>query len=450
MPASLVDVPYKPIKDLDFTSSKTMKQKHDTAIKEHSSSSSAQKDAVPKPKNKIIPNPTEAEVTQLLTNISKCGTKPAILSLVSPFSDSFVPNEYGNELPVLITDLTDSTTFNLSHSELLDKCKNIKRKLCVSKEQSITGEKETREQSSSSKWFKLRAGRITASRTRAVLPTNPLKPSLNLIKQICYPEAFKFSTKATQWGCAHEKTAQELYSQALSKNHKNFHIRNSGLVISTTHQFLGASPDGIISCDCCGTGLIEIKCPHCKKDTTINEAAEDNKFCLKEISGVLQLDQNHPYYFQVQQLFHVCNDIMECKYTDFVVWTKKEIFIQRILPDSKFWAENLEKLEQFWDICILPEIVGKFYTNLNNETTQSVLKQVPENAESPYKSNDKDLWCSCRGTESDRMVGCDNQNCQWKWFHFDCVGIKRKPKSNLWYCPDCRKLPQFKTTKNRK
>ena len=32
LPASLVDVPYKPIKDLDFTSSKTMKQKHDTAI----------------------------------------------------------------------------------------------------------------------------------------------------------------------------------------------------------------------------------------------------------------------------------------------------------------------------------------------------------------------------------------------------------------------------------
>ena len=149
------------------------------------------------------------------------------------------------------------------------------------------------------------------------------------------------------------------------------------------------------------TGLIEIKCPHCKKDTTINEAAEDNKFCLKEISGVLQLNQNHPYYFQVQQQLHVCKDIMECKYTDFVVWTKKEIFIQRILPDSKFWAENLEKLEQFWDICILPEIVGKFYTNLNNETSQSVLKQVPENTESPYKSNDKDLWCSCRGTESE-------------------------------------------------
>ena len=57
----------------------------------------------------------------------------SILSLVSPFSDSFVPKEYSNELAVLITDLTDSTSFNLSHSELLDKCKNIKQKLCVSK-----------------------------------------------------------------------------------------------------------------------------------------------------------------------------------------------------------------------------------------------------------------------------------------------------------------------------
>ena len=54
--------------------------------------------------------------------------------------------EYGNELPVLITDLADSTTFTLSHSELLEKCKNIEQELCVSKEQSTTGEKEAREQ----------------------------------------------------------------------------------------------------------------------------------------------------------------------------------------------------------------------------------------------------------------------------------------------------------------
>ena len=141
LPANLVDVPYKPVRELDFTSSKTMRQKHDTVIKEHCSNSSTQEHAVPKPKNKVIPNPTETEVTQFLTNISKCGTKPAILSLVS---DSFVPKEYGNDFPILITDLTDSTTFNLSHSELLDKCKNIKQKLFVSKEQSITREKETR------------------------------------------------------------------------------------------------------------------------------------------------------------------------------------------------------------------------------------------------------------------------------------------------------------------
>ena len=25
----------------------------------------------------------------------------------------------------------------------------------------------------------------------------------------------------------------------------------------------------------------------------------------------------------------------------------------------------------------------------------------------------------------------NNENRKWKWFHFDCVGIKREPKSNL-------------------
>ncbi|KAK4027369.1 hypothetical protein OUZ56_016381 [Daphnia magna] len=48
-------------------------------------------------------------------------------------------------------------------------------------------------------WFKHHAYRITASRFHSVLKTNPSKPSGSTIKDICFSEAFKFSTEATRF-----------------------------------------------------------------------------------------------------------------------------------------------------------------------------------------------------------------------------------------------------------
>ncbi len=72
-------------------------------------------------------------------------------------------------------------------------------------------EKETIQQASSKLWFKFRAGRITASQMKQACHTNSSMPSQSLVKAICYPEAFKFVTKATQWGCQHEATARDMY-----------------------------------------------------------------------------------------------------------------------------------------------------------------------------------------------------------------------------------------------
>ena len=55
--------------------------------------------------------------------------------------------------------------------------------------------KMTVEQSKSKQWFHYRAGRITASRFRQVLHTDPHKPFLSLISNV-----HSFSNKATQWG----------------------------------------------------------------------------------------------------------------------------------------------------------------------------------------------------------------------------------------------------------
>ena len=76
---------------------------------------------------------------------------------------------------------------------------------------------------------------------------------------ICHPEMARFNTEATKWGCHHEKTARDAYCRYQKEKHINFTVSDSSLYLSTEHPFLGASPDGLVTCECCGTGGCETK-----------------------------------------------------------------------------------------------------------------------------------------------------------------------------------------------
>jgi len=56
--------------------------------------------------------------------------------------------------------------------------------------------------------------------------------------------------------------------------------------------------------------------------------------------------------------------------------------------------------------------------------------------------DDEELYCYCRRPEEGTMIGCDNSDCKIEWFHLSCLRLAIAPKGK-WYCPDCRKLPQF-------
>ncbi|OUM54267.1 hypothetical protein BVG19_g3630 [[Candida] boidinii] len=51
---------------------------------------------------------------------------------------------------------------------------------------------------------------------------------------------------------------------------------------------------------------------------------------------------------------------------------------------------------------------------------------------------DGELYCFCQQVSYGNMVACDNSDCKYEWFHYDCVGLKEPPQG-IWYCPDCRK-----------
>ena len=59
-------------------------------------------------------------------------------------------------------------------------------------------------------------------------------------------------------------------------------------------------------------------------------------------------------------------------YCDFVVWTKKEVHIERIHPHESFWLENVSKLKPFFVTSILPELIGKFYSRTAKSQVPSI------------------------------------------------------------------------------
>ena len=122
---------------------------------------------------------------------------------------------------------------------------------------------------------------MTASKLKSVICTDPSQPSPSLIKSICYPELCKFTSDACTYGCKHEAEARQEYAYQMQATHKLFKIMSSGLVLDPMYPFMGASPDGLVSCSCCGNGVLEIKCPYTCKNKEIHEvASEHSNFCL--------------------------------------------------------------------------------------------------------------------------------------------------------------------------
>uniref|UniRef100_T1IP68 YqaJ viral recombinase domain-containing protein n=1 Tax=Strigamia maritima TaxID=126957 RepID=T1IP68_STRMM len=155
----------------------------------------------------------------------------------------------------------------LSYSELLQKSDGFVIEVTAEMISNVFD--NTKSQAKSNLWFQMRSGRITASKLYAACHTNIQKPSVSLSKSICYPTMHRFRKEATKWGCDHEPVALNKYKEIQHAWHNNFQTSESGLFLSSEFPYLGASPDSLVSCDCCGKGICEIKCPYSHKDEAI-------------------------------------------------------------------------------------------------------------------------------------------------------------------------------------
>ena len=283
-------------------------------------------------------------------------------------------------------------------------------------------EEATRKQADSLYWHEQRKGRITSS--------NFFEVSRHMLALKCYPTSLvkkimKYTpdypnVQSMRWGRENEPKARQAYSEYLLEHHQDVNVSLAGLVVDPSYPYLGASPDGFVSCSCCeDTGLLKIKCSYkYRNELPIADVALADKNYFLEIdpdTDAVQLRKSHKYYYQVQGQIAICKR----RFCDFVCWTPMGLFVQRIEKDESFARVIFPDLTNFFCKYLLPELVTQ---KLKNSSTPCITEK---------------LYCTCQKPASGRMVGCDNSKCRMEWFHFGCVGLKRKPRGK-WYCPECK------------
>jgi putative phage-type endonuclease len=178
----------------------------------------------------------------------------------------------------------------------------------------------------SKEWFDARKNRVTGSMVGAILGVNPWMnrddAMRSMIRAAKGAESEFTGNIATNYGQENEPNALSDYEMTTGKD-----VQEVGFFIHPEHDWLGASPDGIIN----GDGILEIKCPFGKRHDV------DNTFVSIELQ---------PHYYAQVQIEMFCTGL---KWAHFYQWSAYNDSLEFIELDEKWIEENLPVLKQFYD-----------------------------------------------------------------------------------------------------
>ena len=74
------------------------------------------------------------------------------------------------------------------------------------------------------------------------------------------------------------------------------------------------------------------------------------------------------------------------------------------------------KCKEFFQVCILPELLGRWYTK-SIVVNEEVDKSLPGPSTASDESSDpaSTTYCYCQQPERGQMIACDNVNCSIEW-----------------------------------
>ena len=211
----------------------------------------------------------------------------------SPVTTALSPD---TDLPPLLSSLFSQENVGCTAASIQKLCHDAFDNMTVTVVQAENLRSFTMAQSESALWFDHRLGRITASRMHDVLKYTGHKYPKSIVSAIMQYTSGDPDLPALKWGRENEAVAREEYVARMKEMHRNFRTSLSGLMINPAYPYLAASPDGVSSCDCCGTRLLEIKCPYVfrNESPTTDIALTNSRFCLiKNESNIVMLSRKH-------------------------------------------------------------------------------------------------------------------------------------------------------------
>ena len=328
-------------------------------------------------------------------------------------------------------------------------------------------EQHTRDQNGTL-WALQRRGRLTASKFHRIytrMNTYDSDSSADMSSVIS--DVLQYTTPSSEikhlkYGRRLESTARKSYTKMLEKGgHHDVSVTVCGLFIDNELPYIGASPDGIVTCSCCPKRVLEIKCPtSCMHSPPV----ADNVECLTQADGKTALKKNHKYFTQTMGQMAVTK--LCC--ADFFVYSDRGCHLERITYDDNLWQTILKQLQKFFVTFIVPELILRTVQK-RIESTPAVTHDCDGRTSRQRKVKAKTKTTSRRATkrkqperpvyvcdvclnqcedvcqfESDFSkfsIGCDA--CK-RWFHWQCVGIDSHDDARLqskeFVCTDCKSL----------
>ena len=210
-------------------------------------------------------NVSEDEKVEFYKRLKEIMPNSAILTALEHLPQPVTGSQTAvRKLPMLLTSLYHSEYETMEKDDLMSFCHKVfESQLVVTKAEAEYLEEQTKLQQQSPMWFQHRTGRITASVFGKVAKARLNPPPFSLVKRLVNRNTNACtrisSVPQIQWGNVHESVARDAYLLLAKTKHECLEYTSSGLHVKPSWPHLGASPDGLISCKCCGNGLIEIK-----------------------------------------------------------------------------------------------------------------------------------------------------------------------------------------------
>ena len=313
-------------------------------------------------------------------------------------------------IPEPLTSLFLPSSINMSDEELYEFGKSRYYQYVNSYYQKVYDnlQEVTKKQSLSNAWMVHRAGRVTAS---VCFQVSRMKNNPSLVNSIM--QYTTFTSRFTEYGKETEQFAKQKFHEMEGNNHKDFQLNRVGLQVDADYPFLGATPDGLVTCSCHGLAVLEVKCPYNFKES-LDGWQNDKNFPIDES---LEMKQDHKYYFQIQLQMDLC----QAGFGYFFIYSggSKE-GILCIVPKNEHFVKELKATlqEKFFNF-ILPEVI---------------CRKMDDKLD-----HDRSLYCVCRRPKFGHMIFCENETCKTKCYHYTCLDIARHPKGP-WFCNDCKKM----------